>query len=68
TWLALGLAARGELRLSEAFDLELLASARTLLHNDIFTVDYVDQSAPAATVYDVPAFSVGLQAGLGVRL
>jgi len=68
TWLALGLAARGELRLSELFELELLASAKGLFHNDVFTVDSTTEPVTHSPVYDVPKLSVGLQAGFGVRL
>lgn len=66
TWLAVGLAARGELRLSQVFNLELLASAKRLIHDDVFTVQ--NPPNPDLQVYNVPAYSVGLQVGLGVRL
>lgn len=58
-WLALGLAARAGVALSRAWELELAAGVKRLMHHDHFTVD------PDLLVYDVPPYSGGFSAGLG---
>jgi hypothetical protein len=57
-WLALGLGVRVGVALSKAWELELGAGAKRLLHDDHFTVD------PGLLVYDVPPYSGGFSAGL----
>jgi hypothetical protein len=58
-WLALGLGARAGVALSRAWELELAAGFKRLMHHDHFTVD------PDLLVYDVPPYSGGFSAGLG---